>query len=48
MKIESWTYPSKDCRVRIFYVYRACRLLNKNPKEYIPLNQLNLIEKASK
>ena len=46
--IESWTYPSKGGKVRSIYVYEACNLLNKNHKDYIPLSQLNLIERALK
>ncbi len=46
--IESWTYPSKNGKVRSIYVHKACKLLNKNPKEYIPLNQLEFMEKVLK
>lgn len=46
--IESWTYPSKNVKVRSIYIYRTCQLLNKNPKEYIPQNQLEFMEKVLK
>lgn len=46
--IESWTYPSKNGKVRSIYIYKACDLLNKDPKNYIPLDQINLIENALK
>jgi len=42
--VESWTYPSKHGKVRSVYVYAACKLLDKNPKDYIPAHQLNFIE----
>ncbi|MEX0920445.1 MAG: LAGLIDADG family homing endonuclease [Candidatus Pacearchaeota archaeon] len=42
--VESWTYPSNKGKIRSVYVYRALKLLNKNPKGYIPREQLNLME----
>ncbi len=46
--IESWTYPSKGGYVRSIYVYKACLLLNRNPKEYIPSEHINFIRQAIK
>ena len=46
--IESWTYPSKFGKIRSVYIYYACKLLNKDPNTYIPLNQLKLIENIQK
>lgn len=46
--IESWTYPSKYGKIRSIYVYKACKLLNKKPEDYMPKNQLNIIENRLK
>lgn len=41
--IESWIYQSKHGKVRSVYIYRACKLLNKEPNNYIPIDQLKFI-----
>jgi len=42
--VESWTYPSKWGKVRSIYVYKACKLLKKNPYKFVPSAQLKYIK----
>ncbi len=42
--IESWTYKSYFGKIRMVYVYFACKLLNKNPYLYIPKEHISLLE----
>ncbi len=46
--IESWTYPSRFGKIRSIYVYKACKLLNREPGSYLPEDQLTFIEKVLK
>ena len=44
--IEFWTYPLYLGKIRVVYVYFACRLLKKNPYLYISKDYLSLLVKV--